>query len=71
MVIGKEIIDALKNGSDVTLAKDLKVESLDDLFEEETVNTVYSVIEEAKCLENGNGLYTSNEFINSAFSVQT
>ena len=40
-------------------------------FEEETVNTVYSVIEEAKCLENGNGLYTSNEFINSAFSVQT
>ena len=40
-------------------------------FEEETVDTVYSVIEEAKCLENGNGLYTSNEFINSAFSVQT
>ena len=41
------------------------------VIETETVNVTYSVKTEAKCETDGVGLYTSAEFNNKAFSVQT
>ena len=40
-------------------------------IETETVATTYKVLNPATCEKEGKGIYTSNSFINEAFSVQT
>lgn len=40
-------------------------------IETETVNTTYMDIEPAKCMEEGTGLFVSDEFTNPAFAIQT